>query len=81
MRKFILLTSWLMSMIVAYGQQEMVSQDAQSALSKIDRHFFIENKGQWPSDVLYLARLGGLDVWITKYGVNYNFFKLEEIPS
>jgi len=50
-------------------------------LSKVDRHFFVENKGQWPSDVLYLARLGGLDVWITKYGVNYNFFKLEEIPS
>ena len=68
-------------MIVAYGQQVMGSQDAQSALSKVDRHFFIENKGQWPSDVLYLARLGGLDVWITKYGVNYKFFKLEEIPS
>jgi hypothetical protein len=24
---------------------------------------------------------GGLDAWITKYGVNYTFYKLEEVPS
>jgi hypothetical protein len=42
---------------------------------------FIENKGQWHPDVLYLCRLGGLDAWITKWGVNYTFFKLEEKRS
>ena len=42
---------------------------------------FIENKGQWHSDVLYLCRMGGLDAWITKYGVNYTFYKLEEVSS
>jgi len=42
---------------------------------------FIENKGQWHPDVLYLCRLGGLDAWITKWGVSYTFFKLEEKPS
>jgi hypothetical protein len=42
---------------------------------------FIENKGQWHPDVLYLCRLGGLDAWITKWGVNYTFFKLEEKAS
>jgi len=42
---------------------------------------FIENKGQWHPDVLYLCRLGGLDAWITKWGVNFTFFKLEEKPS
>jgi hypothetical protein len=25
--------------------------------------------------------MGGLDAWITKYGVNYTFYKLEEVPS
>ncbi len=35
-------------------------------------HFFIQNKGQWPDDVLYLARLSGLDAWITKSGVVYD---------
>ena len=40
--------------------------------------YFIENKGQWHDDVLYLCRMGGLDAWITKYGVNYTFYKLDE---
>ena len=44
---------------------------------KVDNHFFIENKGQWHSDVLYLARFGNMDAWITKYGLNYNFYSLE----
>jgi hypothetical protein len=48
-------------------------------LSRIDRQYFIENKGQWHSDVLYLARFGGMDAWIKKYGVNYTFYKLEEV--
>ncbi|MDW8301372.1 MAG: SBBP repeat-containing protein [Bacteroidia bacterium] len=54
-----------------------LAQNAQSKLSKLDRLFFIENKGQWHSDVLYLCRIGGLDVWITKYGVNYTFYKID----
>lgn len=47
-------------------------------LQQADRLFFIENKGQWHSDVLYLCRMGNLDVWITKYGVNYNFYKIDK---
>ncbi len=53
------------------------AQDAQQALEKADRRFFIENKGQWHPDVLYLCRIGGLDAWITKYGVNYTFYQIE----
>jgi hypothetical protein len=66
---------------IASAQSPTVSAEAQNALNKVGRNFFIENKGQWHPDVLFLARLGGLDVWITKYGVNYTFFKLEEVPS
>ncbi|MCS7027672.1 MAG: SBBP repeat-containing protein [Bacteroidia bacterium] len=43
-----------------------------------DKLFFIENKGQWHNDVFYLCRLKGLDIWITKYGVNYTFYKVEQ---
>ncbi|MCX7769406.1 MAG: MopE-related protein [Flavobacteriales bacterium] len=52
--------------------------DAQRALSGVDRQFFIENKGQWPQEVLYLARLGGLNAWITRSGVVYDFYQLKE---
>jgi hypothetical protein len=54
---------------------------AELALQKADKQFFIENKGQWHPDVLYLTRMGGLDVWITKYGVNYTFYKIEKSPN
>ncbi|GEM_PF-445781 len=39
--------------------------------------FFIENKGQWDSEVLYLARIGGMHYWITKSGIVYDVFKIE----
>lgn len=38
---------------------------------------FIENKGQWNKEVLFQCRLGGVDVWITKTGVNYTFYKVK----
>ncbi len=53
-------------------------QQAQQALSNVDRRFFIENKGQWPEEVLYLTRMGGLDVWITRDGAVYDFYRIEE---
>jgi hypothetical protein len=55
--------------------------DAKNALSRSDKQFFIENKGQWPAEVLYATRIGGLDAWITKNGVLYDFYKLEEIQN
>lgn len=33
---------------------------------------FIENKGQWDKDARYLARLGGMNVWITDKGLVYD---------
>jgi hypothetical protein len=61
-----------------FATQPSSNLTAEQALQKADKRFFIENKGQWHSDVLYLTRMGGLDVWITKYGVNYTFYKLEK---
>ncbi|MCS7028362.1 MAG: SBBP repeat-containing protein [Bacteroidia bacterium] len=72
-----LLMSVMLCLIAVYGQ----NHHAQNTLSKADRLFFIENKGQWDSDVLYLCRMGGLDAWITKYGVNYTFYKIEYNPN
>lgn len=43
-----------------------------------DRCFFIENKGQWHEDVLFFTKLKGVDIWITKYGINYTLYKLEQ---
>jgi hypothetical protein len=61
-----------------FATQPSSNLTAEQALQKNDKQFFIENKGQWDSDVLFLTRMGGLDVWITKYGVNYTFYQIEK---
>jgi hypothetical protein len=64
-----------------FATQPNSNLTAGEALQKTDKQFFIENKGQWHSDVLFLTRMGGLDVWITKYGVNYTFYQIEKKPN
>jgi len=64
------------------GSSKTLTAEQQKQFEKAKSNLvFIENKGQWHSDVLYLCRMGGLDAWITKYGVNYTFYKLEEVSS
>jgi hypothetical protein len=64
-----------------FATQPSSNLTAEQALQKADKQFFIENKGQWDSDVIYLTRMGGLDVWITKYGINYTFYQIEKNPN
>ncbi len=75
--------SWLVLFIFlpAIIQAQVNENVHDNALSKADRKFFIENLGQWHSDVLYLCLMGGLDAWITKYGVNYTFYKVERTEN
>ncbi|MEO1630227.1 MAG: hypothetical protein AAFU38_05580, partial [Bacteroidota bacterium] len=43
---------------------------------------FVENQGQWPAEVLYLAQLPGHDVWVTQDALVYDFYEVEqERPS
>ncbi|MFN8359273.1 MAG: T9SS type A sorting domain-containing protein [Candidatus Kapaibacterium sp.] len=47
---------------------------------------FVQNKGQWPRDVKFLARAGGMNAWVTSSGIRYDFYAMEKntdhlIPS
>ena len=42
-----------------------------------NKNYFIENKGQWPEEVKYLAKIGGMNAWITNSGVVYDYYKIE----
>ncbi len=42
---------------------------------------FIENLGQWPDGVTFLARLPGVDVWVTSTGLLYDFYEREPARS
>jgi hypothetical protein len=59
--------------IVVNAQQ---LNNSQQALNKTDKSFFIENKGQWAPEVKYLARIGGMNAWITNSGVVYDYYKI-----
>lgn len=37
--------------------------------------YFIENQGQWDSQVYFLARLKSVDIWITTSGITYDFYQ------
>ncbi len=76
MKKFIQ-TLTIVSFSLLRGNAQY-NQQSQAILAKQSHHFFIENKGQWPKEVLYLTRINGLDAWITKQGILYTFYKIEE---
>ena len=38
---------------------------------------FVQNKGQWPHEVQFLAQTGGMNAWITTKGIRYDFHVLE----
>ncbi|MGI8691836.1 MAG: hypothetical protein ACR2JK_02905 [Geodermatophilaceae bacterium] len=57
--------------------------DAQAALAAADTGLkFAANRGQWPDDVRFLARLGGADLWVTDDGMVYDFYAVEgDLPA
>jgi hypothetical protein len=62
--------------LILLGSLKGFAQDANEALKKINKQFFIENKGQWDNNVLFMAKLNSLNFWITKTGVVYDFYSL-----
>jgi hypothetical protein len=38
---------------------------------------FVENRGQWPDEVLYMAQLPGQTVWVTREALVYDFYEAQ----
>jgi len=72
---YILIILWLIPSLVL-AQPAQTNLQAQQLLNKNRTSFFIENKGQWPAEVLYLARIGGMNAWITNKGVVYDYYQI-----
>ena len=43
----------------------------------INNLVFIENKGQWDEEVMFLAKTNGMNAWITKNGIMYDFYTIK----
>jgi len=57
------------------GSASFSTSEALRQFSLSQSGTFIENKGQWDSRVKFLARSDGVDSWVTKDGVVYDFHK------
>jgi hypothetical protein len=65
--------------VIAFTNNNITTET--SNLLTNNNHVFIENRGQWPQDVLYLTQLNGLNAWITKQGITYDFYELNPFPA
>lgn len=68
------LTIWAMFVISILPQTSPAVQDL---VNNTGHSYFIENKGQWDPGVKFLARLGGMNAWITTQGIVYDFYKID----
>jgi PKD repeat protein len=75
MKKVLLLFLFLLAITSVWASPTVVTSP------KTNSQFFIENKGQWNKDALYLARLNGLNYWITKTGVVSDYIRIEDTAN
>ena len=67
---------------VAVPKKQHVSVDSKS-LAKARAHMlmadqkFIKNAGQWDSRAMYAGRSPGLDVWLEKRGLDFDYYTLQ----
>ena len=59
---------------VAIAQQ---AANPQQTLNQVSQTYFIPNQGQWNPEVKYLARIGGMNAWITNSGVVYDYYRIK----
>lgn len=76
MKRLIFCTFFLINLIGAtFGQ----NSEQFSRLSA-NKSFFIENKGQWNKDILFLAEANGMHVWITTTDIVFVFYTVQGSP-
>lgn len=64
--------------LVCAAASAQQAANPQQALNQVSQTFFIQNKGQWNPEVKYLARIGGMNAWITNSGVVYDYYRIKK---
>jgi hypothetical protein len=62
-------------LLLASSSSIFAQRQTQNYAHPQDRAFFIENRGQWHSSVRYLARMNGMNAWLTDFGVVYDYYQ------
>lgn len=74
MKRIILFAFWFW-LALPYGAAQPISV-VPAGHSLPPSTYFIRNNGQWPAEVVCLARLGRMDAWITSTGIVYDFYEM-----
>ncbi|MHB8581411.1 MAG: DUF7948 domain-containing protein [Ignavibacteriaceae bacterium] len=69
MLKRLLFLSFLFCATVSAQQ----TTNPQQTLNQVNQTSFIPNQGQWNPEVKFLARIGGMNAWITNSSVVYDY--------
>jgi gliding motility-associated-like protein len=68
----------LLAPLLLTAQNSVINPQTQQFFKKSNKtQFFIENKGQWPKQVKFMARLAGMNCWITDSGVVYDYYRID----
>ena len=78
---FYIFTSFILSQLPGDLEQTLLLDSHDKSIKNLmkkntNSNFFIENKGQWADEVKFLARIGGMNAWITDFGVVYDYYKI-----
>ena len=69
---------FLLLLLYAATLTAQQSSNPQQTLNQINQTFFIPNQGQWNPEVKYLARIGGMNAWITNSGIVYDYYRIKK---
>ena len=64
----------LITSVTMYSQNKS-SKDLSKKIQ--NAQYYIANKGQWPNEVLFLAKSNNLNYWITRHGVVFDYYKIQ----
>lgn len=73
MKSFFLMLSFLLGITSYTEAVELMQAKKTTTVSTV----FIQNKGQWDSNILFMTKIKGMNAWVTKQGIRYDFHTLE----
>lgn len=67
----ILFSVFILSITLSFAQNVATTK------TSMNSEYFIENKGQWDEQALFMSKHGNVNFWITKDGVTYDYYVIE----
>lgn len=79
---YLIPTLLILTAISASSQEALADATAQMRRrATAGARQFVENRGQWDARARFLARMPGVDAWVTDRGITYDFHREEQRPS